>query len=134
MDEADVDKILLARLSQIQYFLEENAENIVEGKKDFDHIKLPSEQRKELMVNMIIDYLRSLVENSQANITLRSVYSKLKEKEIELGLEDKAKDEYEWFKSFGTHISALERYAEKSIKSIREDKAYSPSNPKVKTL
>ena len=64
---------------------------------------------------MILDYLRSLVENSQANITLRTTYTKLKEKEIELGLEDKAKDGYEWFKSFGSHVSALERYAEKSI-------------------
>ena len=82
MDENDVDKVLLARLSQIQYFLEENAENIVEGKKTIEDIKLPTEQRKELMVQMILDYLRSLVENSQANITLRTVYTKLKEKEI----------------------------------------------------
>ena len=134
LDENDVDKILLARLSQIQYFLEENAESIVEGKKDFDNIKLPTEQRKELMVNMIIDYLKSLVENSTANITLRTVYTKLKEKEVELGLEEKAKDGYEWFKSFGSHISALERYAQNSVKAIKEDKAYSPSNPKVKTL
>ena len=29
LDENDVDKILLARLSKIQYFLEENAEEIV---------------------------------------------------------------------------------------------------------
>lgn len=134
LDENDVDKILLARLSQIQYFLEENAENIVEGKKTIEDIKLPTEQRKELMVQMILDYLRSLVENSQANITLRTTYTKLKEKEIELGLEDKAKDGYEWFKSFGSHVSALERYAEKSIKAIKKDKPYNPSNPKVKTL
>lgn len=134
LDENDVDKILLARLSQIQYFLEENAENIVEGKKTIEDIKLPTEQRKELMVQMILDYLRSLVENSQANITLRTTYTKLKEKEIELGLEDKAKDGYEWFKSFGSHVSALERYAEKSINAIKQDKPYNPSNPKVKTL
>ena len=134
LDENDVDKILLARLSQIQYFLEENAENIVEGKKTIEDIKLPTEQRKKLMVQMILDYLRSLVENSQANITLRTTYTKLKEKEIELGLEDKAKDGYEWFKSFGNHVSALERYAEKSINAIKQDKPYNPSNPKVKTL
>ena len=134
LDENDVDKILLARLSQIQYFLEENAENIVEGKKTIEDIKLPTEQRKELMVQMILDYFRSLVENSQANITLRTTYTKLKEKEIELGLEEKTKDGYEWFKSFGSHVSALERYAEKSIKAIKKDKPYNPSNPKVKTL
>ena len=134
LDENDVDKILLARLSQIQYFLEENAENIVEGKKTIEDIKLPTEQRKELMVQMILDYLRSLVENSQANITLRTTYTKLKEKEVELGLEEKAKDGYEWFKSFGSHVSALERYAEKSINAIKQDKPYNPSNPKVKTL
>ena len=134
LDENDVDKVLLARLSQIQYFIEESAEDIVEGKKNFNNIKLPDDKRKELMVEMIIDYLKSLVDSSQANITLRTTYSKLKEKEIELGLEEKTSDGYEWFKSFGTHISALERYAQNSIKAIKQDKPYNPSNPKVKTL
>ena len=134
LDENDVDKVLLARLSQIQYFIEESAEDIVEGKKNFNNIKLPDDKRKELMVEMIVDYLKSLVDSSQANITLRTTYSKLKEKEIELGLEDKTQDGYEWFKSFGTHISALERYAQNSVKAIKKDKPYNPSNPKVKTL
>ena len=134
LDENDVDKVLLARLSKIQYFIEESAEDIVEGKKDFNDIKLPDDKRKELMVEMIIDYLKSLVDSSQANITLRTTYSKLKEKEIELGLEEKTKEGYEWFKSFGTHISALERYAQNSVKAIKQDKPYNPSNPKVKTL
>jgi len=76
LDENDVDKILLARLSKIQYFLEENTEEIISGEKDFNNIKLPDEQRKALMVEMIVDYLKSLVDNSQANITLRQTYSK----------------------------------------------------------
>ena len=80
LDENDVDKVLLARLSQIQYFIEESAEDIVEGKKNFNNIKLPDDKRKELMVEMIIDYLKSLVDSSQANVTLRTTYSKLKEK------------------------------------------------------
>ena len=129
LDENDVDKVLLARLSKIQYFIEESAEDIVEGKKDFNDIKLPDDKRKELMVEMIIDYLKSLVDSSQANITLRTTYSKLKEKEIELGLDEKTKDGYKWFKSFGTHISALERYAQNSVKAIKKDKPYNPSNP-----
>jgi integrase len=134
LDENDVDKILLARLSKIQYFLEENTEEIISGEKDFNNIKLPDEQRKALMVEMIVDYLKSLVDNSQANITLRTTYSKLKEKEIELGLEEKTSDGYEWFKSFTSHVLALDRYVQNSIKAIQNERPYTPSNPKVKTL
>ncbi len=114
--------------------MEENTEEIISGEKDFNNIKLPDEQRKALMVEMIVDYLKSLVDNSQANITLRTTYSKLKEKEIELGLEEKTSDGYEWFKSFTSHVLALDRYVQNSIKAIQNERPYTPSNPKVKTL
>ena len=135
LDENDVDKVLLARLGQIQYFLEENSSEIVSGKKKFEDIKLPEEKnRQSLMSQMIVEYLKGLVENNKANITLRTVYSKLRDKEVELGIQTKTEDGYEWFKSFTGHVQSLERYAQNSIKAIKKDKPYSPSNPKVKTL
>ena len=135
LDENDVDKVLLARLGQIQYFLEENSSEIVSGKKKFEDIKLPEEKNKQtLMSQMIIEYLKGLVDNNKANITLRTVYSKLRDKEVELGIQTKTEDGYEWFKSFSGHVQSLERYAQNSIKAIKKDKPYSPSNPKVKTL
>ncbi|MBE6449937.1 MAG: site-specific integrase [Alphaproteobacteria bacterium] len=135
LDENDVDKVLLARLGQIQYFLEENSSEIVLGKKKFEDIKLPEEKnRQSLMSQMIVEYLKGLVDNNKANITLRTVYSKLRDKEVELGIQTKTEDGYEWFKSFTGHVQALERYAQNSIKAIKKDKPYSPSNPKVKTL
>lgn len=71
LDENDVDKVLLARLGQIQYFLEENSSEIVLGKKKFEDIKLPeAKDRQSLMSQMIVEYLKGLVDNNKANITI----------------------------------------------------------------
>ena len=142
LNETDIDKILLYRLGQIQHFTEENAEEIEEGKKTIKDIQLYSSDDKQnkkdkieaLMCNLIIDYLKKLVDGSQANITLRTVYSKLRNKEIELGLTVPNEHGDVWFKSFSTHMHSLEKYALHSIKAIKENKPYNPSNPKVKTL
>ena len=142
LDENDVDKILLYRLGQIQHFIEENANEIEKGEKTVKDIQLYSSKDKKkksdkietLMSNLIIDYLKKLVDSNQANITLRSVYSKLRDKEIELGLAETNSNGDVWFKSFSTHIHSLEKYASYSVKAIKDNKPYNPSNPKVKTL
>ena len=62
---------MLARLGQIQYFLEENSSEIVSGKKKFEDVKLPeTKDRQSLMSHMIVEYLKGLVDNNKANITL----------------------------------------------------------------
>ena len=138
LNKADVDKLLLHRLEQIQTFLEDNTEEIKSRHKtEADIILFPNGKKeadiRKLMQDMILDYLKGLVENNNANITLRSVYHQLKNKEIELGLvEEGAK--YNWLKVFSTHINQLDHYAQKAVEAGREDKLYTPTNPKVITL
>ena len=138
LNKADVDKLLLHRLEQIQHFLENNVDEIKSRhKNEGDIILFPSGKKeadiRKLMQDMILDYLKGLVDKNKANITLRTVYQQLRDKEIELGLVQKD-DKYDWLKAFSTHISQLDHYAQKSVKAIQKDKHYAPTNPKVITL
>ena len=138
LTETDGDKLLLHRLEQIQSFLENNVDEIKSQHKSEADIILLSEDKKEadirqLMQDMILDYLKRLVDKNKANITLRMIYTQLKNKEIELGLVEKD-EKYDWLKVFSTHISHLDHYAKKSVDAIRQEKHYAPTNPKVITL
>ena len=138
LTENDVDKLLLHRLEQIQTFLENNVDEIKSRHKSEADIILLSGDKKEadirkLMQNMILDYLKGLVDKNKANITLRMIYTQLKNKEIELGLVQES-DKYDWLKAFSTHINHLDHYAQKSVQAIQEEKHYAPTNPKVITL
>ncbi|MBP5343771.1 MAG: site-specific integrase [Alphaproteobacteria bacterium] len=138
LDEADVDKLLLHRLEQIQAFLENNAEEIKAKRKTAaDIILFPNGQKeadiRKLMTDMLIDYLKGLIDKNKANITLRTVYSQLKNKEIELGLAGED-DKYDWLKSFSTHINQLDHYAKKAIETERDEKTYTPRSAKVVSL
>ena len=138
LTENDVDKLLLHRLEQIQTFLENNVEEIKSRhKSEADIILYPSGEKeadiRKLMTDAILDYLKSLVDKNEANMTLQGVYRQLKAKEIELGVVDKGA-KYDWLKAFSTHVNQLDHYAKKSVKAIRQDKHYSPTTPKVITL
>ncbi len=138
LSKADVDKLLLYRLNQIQTFLEDNTEEIKSRHKtEADIILFPNGKKeadiRQLMQDMILDYLKGLVEKNKANITLRTVYHQLKNKEIELGLVGE-KDKYDWMKEFSTHIYQLDHYAKKAVEAERKDKLYTPKNAKVITL
>ncbi len=138
LNKADVDKLLLHRLEQIQTFLEDNTEEIKSRHKtEADIILFPNGKKeadiRKLMKNTILDYLKGLMDENKANITLRTVYHQLKNKEIELGLVGE-KDKYDWLKAFSNHISNLDHYAKKAVKATQEDKLYTPTNPKVITL
>ena len=138
LNKEDVDKLLLHRLEQIQTFLEDNSDEIkAKRKSEADIILFPNGQKeadiRKLMRDMILDYLKGLLDKNKANITLRTVYHQLKEKEIELGLVESG-EKYDWLKVFSTHINHLDHYAKKSVEAIKEDKHYSPSDPKVITL
>ncbi len=138
LNEADVDKLLLHRLEQIQAFLENNGEEIkARHKTAADIILFPNGKKeadiRKLMTSMILDYLKELLDKNKANITLRTVYHQLKEKEIELGLVE-PDDKYDWLKAFSTHINHLDHYAKKSVEAIKEDKHYAPTDPKIITL
>lgn len=138
LDKEDVDKLLLHRLEQIQTFLEDNTEEIKSRHKSEADIILFSKDNKEkdirkLMTDLLLDYLKGLVTKSKANITLRTVYHQLKEKEIKLGLVESG-EKYNWLKEFSTHINHLEQYTKKSVKAIRTNKRYFPADPKVITL
>ncbi|MBR6411631.1 MAG: site-specific integrase [Alphaproteobacteria bacterium] len=132
LNEADVDKLLLERLTEIQHFLEENIEEIRAGTKSEKDIINKTVQTKKLMIDLLIRYLKRLVDDSKANITLRGIYAQLREKEIELGLSENA--QYDVVKSFSNHIKGLNNYATKAVEAIKLDKPYIPSNPKVVTL
>lgn len=138
LNRADVDKLLLHRLEQIQEFLENNMDEIKSRHKtEADIILFPNGKKeadiRKLMQDMILDYLKGLVDKNKANITLRTIYHQLRNKEIELGLVEKwAK--YDWLKEFSTHIAQLDHYAKKAVKAGREEKLYTPTNPKVITL
>ena len=136
--EADVDKLLLHRLEQIQAFLENNTEDIkAKRKTEADIILFPNGKKeadiRQLMTTMLIDYLKGLMDKSKANITLRTIYHQLKNKEIELGLV-KEGDKYDWLKAFSTHISQLDHYAKKAVETERDEKTYTPKSAKVVTL
>ena len=138
LNRADVDKLLLHRLEQIQEFLENNTDEIKSRHKtEADIILFPNGKKeadiRKLMQNMILDYLKGLVDKNKANITLRTIYHQLRNKEIELGLVEKG-DKYDWLKEFSTHISQLDHYAKKAVKAGQEEKLYTPTNPKVITL
>ncbi len=138
LNKADVDKLLLHRLEQIQTFLEDNVEEIKSRhKSEADIILFQGGEKeakiKKLMQNMILEYLKGLMDKGKANITLRTIYHQLKNKEIELGLVDK-ETKYNWLKEFSTHINQLDHYAKKAVKAGREEKLYTPTNPKVITL
>ncbi|MBR6412244.1 MAG: site-specific integrase [Alphaproteobacteria bacterium] len=138
LTETDVDKLLLHRLEQIQTFLENNVDEIKSRHKSEADIILLSRDKKEadirkLMQDMILGYLKGLVDKNKANITLRMIYTQLKNKEIELGLVQQG-EKYDWLKAFSTHINHLDHYAQKSVKAIQEEKHYAPTNPKVITL
>ena len=93
LNKTDVDKVLLHRLEQIQFFTEENAGDIMDGVVTYDDIKLYDradkkknpDKVKSLMTELIFDYLKSLIAKQEANATLRTVFSKLQVKEAELG-------------------------------------------------
>lgn len=134
----DVDKLLLHRLEQIQSFLENNTDEIQSRhKSEADVILFPNGKKeadiRRLMQDMILDYLKGLVDKNKANVTLRTIYHQLRDKEIELGIVEKDA-KYDWLKAFSTHISQLDHYAKQSVKAIQKDKHYSPTNPKVITL
>lgn len=138
LNKADVDKLLLHRLEQIQTFLEDNTDEIKSRhKSEADIILFPNGKKeadiRKLMQDTILDYLKGLVDKNKANITLRTIYHQLRNKEIELGLVEKG-DKYDWLKEFSTHISQLDHYAKKAVKAGREEKLYTPTNPKVITL
>ena len=138
LTEADVDKLLLHRLEQIQHFLENNVDEIKSRHvTEADIILFPNGKKeadiRKLMQDTVLDYLKGLVDKKKANITLQTVYQQLRAKEIELGLVQK-EDKYDWLKAFSTHISQLDHYAKSSVKAIRQDKHYAPTNPKVITL
>ena len=138
LTETDVDKLLLHRLEQIQSFLENNVDEIKSRHKtEADIILFPNGKKeadiRRLMQDMILDYLKGLIDKNTANITLRTIYHQLKNKEIELGLVQKD-DKYDWLKAFSTHISQLDHYAEKAVEAERKDKLYTPKNAKVITL
>ena len=138
LNRADVDKLLLHRLEQIQTFLEDNQEEIKSRHKtEADIILFPNGKKeadiRKLMQDMILDYLKGLVDKNKANITLRTIYHQLRNKEIELGLVEKG-SKYDWLKEFSTHIAQLDHYAKKAVKAGREEKLYTPINPKVITL
>jgi integrase len=138
LNKADVDKLLLHRLEQIQEFLENNTDEIKSRHKtEADIILFPNGKKeadiRKLMQDMILDYLKGLVDKNKANITLRSVYNQLRNKEIELGLIGKD-SKYDWLKEFSTHIAQLDHYAKKAVKAGQEEKLYTPTNPKVITL
>ena len=82
LDEADVDKLLLHRLEQIQSFLENNTDEIQsKHKSEADIILFPNGKKeadiRKLMTDMILDYLKGLMDKNKANITLRTVYHQL---------------------------------------------------------
>ena len=134
----DVDKLLLHRLEQIQSFLENNTDEIQSRhKSEADVILFPNGKKeadiRRLMQDMILDYLKGLVDKNKANVTLRTIYHQLRDKEIELGIVEKDA-KYDWLKAFSTHISQLDHYAKQSVKAIQKDKHYSPTNPKIITL
>ena len=138
LDETDVDKLLLHRLEQIQSFFENNTDEIQsKHKSEADIILFPNGKKeadiRKLMQDMILDYLKGLMDKKKANITLRTVYHQLRDKEIELGIVEK-NAKYDQLKAFSTHISQLDHYAKKSVQAIQEDKHYSPTTPKVITL
>ena len=138
LNEADVDKLLLHRLEQIQAFLETNTDDIKSKRKtEADIILFPNGKKevdiRKLMTTMLIDYLKGLMDKNKANITLRTVYHQLKNKEIELGLV-KEGDKYDWLKAFSTHISQLDHYAKKAVETERDEKTYTPKSAKVVTL
>lgn len=142
LNRTDVDKVLLYRLEQIQFFTEENAGDIMDGVATYDNIRLYDsvdkkknpDKVKALMSELIFDYIKDLIAKQEANTTLRTVFGKLQAKEAELGYAEKDSEGYEWFKSFSNQLGILERYALKSIESIKEDKPYTTSNPKVQSL
>ncbi len=138
LNKADVDKLLLHRLEQIQTFLEDNQEEIKSRhKSEADIILFPNGKKeadiRKLMQDMILDYLKGLVDKNKANITLRTIYHQLRNKEIELGLVEKGA-KYDWLKEFSTHIAQLDHYAKKAVRAGQEEKLYTPTNPKVITL
>ena len=60
-------------------------------------------------------------------------YTNQFKEEIELGLVEK-EAKYDWLKEFSTHIAQLDHYAKKAVQAGREEKLYTPTNPKVITL
>ena len=75
LNRADVDKLLLHRLEQIQEFLENNTDEIKSRHKtEADIILFPNGKKeadiRKLMQDMILEYLKGLVDKNKANITL----------------------------------------------------------------
>ena len=139
LDTADVDKVLLFELERKQFALEENAENIVDGTITTKDIELYPENAtqetiKQLTEQVVLDYLKDIVVRQKANITLRTIYKKLLDKEVALGLVEQSETGYQWFSSLTRHMGALQRYLRKSVQSIHNDEAYAPTNPKIVSL
>jgi len=139
LDTADVDKVLLFELERKQFALEEHAEDIVDGTITTKDIELYPENAtpetiKQLTEQVVIDYLKDVVVRQKANITLRTIYKKLLDKEVALGLIEQNETGYQWFNSLTRHMGALQRYLRKSVQSIHNDEAYAPTNPKVVSL
>ena len=77
LNRTDVDKVLLYRLEQIQFFTEENTGDIVDGVATYDNIKLYDsadkkknpDKAKALMSELIFDYIKDLIAKDNAMVS-----------------------------------------------------------------
>ncbi len=142
LDSTDVDKVLLHRLEQIQLFLEENSEELMNGSKIYTDIQILDDSNKTIdsqkvqqtVTQLIIEYIESLIKKQKSNMTLRTVYKKLQENNAFFNISHKDERSYEWYKSLVKHLGGLEHYTQKSIQAISNDTSYNPSSPKIKSL
>ena len=139
LDTTDVDKVLLFELERKQFLIEEKADEIAEGTVTKKDVELypeneSSDKIKQLMEQVVIEYLQDIIVRQKANTTLRNIYKKLQEKEVALGLVEQDDTGYQWFNSLTRQMGALQKYLRKSVESIHEDKPYYPTNPKVTSL
>lgn len=138
LTESDIDKILLYRLDQIQHFLEENATEIASSQKSAVDVILFAQANKEkqikiLMSKYILGYLRYVIEKGKGNITLKHIYDEFQKEEVALGLSGR-QVETQSAGLLTKHMLSLDTYATKSVKALKEDRNYFPTNPKVKSL
>lgn len=139
LNTTDVDKVLLYELERKQFIIEERADDIAEGTITAKDVELYAENEtqnkiKQLMEQIVIEYLQDIIVKQKANATLRTIYKKLQEKEIALGLVEQDDTGYQWFNSLTRQMGALQKYLRKSVQSIHDDEAYTPTNPKVASL
>ena len=142
LNRTEVDKVLMYELERKQFFIEEHTEEIIEGSITSKDVELYTPQDetsnpdkvKRLMEEVVMEYLTDLVHHQKANITLRTTYQKLRDKEILLGLDEVDSTGYAWFNSLSRHMGTLEKYLRKSVEAIYKDENYAPRSPKVVSL